>query len=478
MKHWLSFPFFFLTMVLLLGCRTAENSFPLFNGRDLKGWTTGGKQSVFRVENGILVCSPGNAALCLKKGSYRNFELTAEIMSMGGAAAELYFHTVSAGSGEQMAGYAVRLSNNREKAGSLSGIRNLYFPFVSDNDWYRMKIKVTENRVEVFMNEVRVNEYVQPENPWRGEKATKRLLGEGTFALQAGQGNGQLLIRSMSVTRLPEGEKTGLPVEKDWDTRVTQLMGQGFPLIDYHVHLKGGLTLEQAVENSQKLGINYGIAPNCGLHFPVTNDSSLFAYMREVKGKPIFRGMQAEGREWVTLFSPDAVSKFGYVFTDAMTFTDYRGRRNRIWMPEEVWVDDKEKFMDQMVGKIEAIFSQEPVDIYVNPTVLPASIMAEYDLLWTKERMERVVRVLAENRIALEINARYKVPKAEMIKLAKAAGIKFSFGTNNTGSELGRLEYCLQMIGECGLTPDDIFIPKADEEKPVNVKGLPGKITG
>ena len=161
-----------------------------------------------------------------------------------------------------------------------------------------------------------------------------------------------------------------------------------------------------------------------------------------------------------------------------MTFTDSKGRRNRIWMPEEVWVDDKQQFMDDLVEKIEAIFSQEPVDIYVNPTVLPAEIRGEYEQLWTKERMERVVKVLADNNIALEINARYKTPNSTMIKMAKEAGVKFAFGTNNTGRELGQLEYCLKMIDECGLTPNDMFEIKADAEKPVNVKGLPAKITG
>jgi N-acyl-D-aspartate/D-glutamate deacylase len=267
-------------------------------------------------------------------------------------------------------------------------------------------------------------------------------------------------------------------VDKEWDSLVTKLMRAGFPLVDYHVHLKGGLTIEELVENSQKLGINYGVAPNCGLHFPVTDDESLNEYIESVKGSPTFKGMQAEGREWITLFSPEAVAKFDYVFTDAMTFTDAKGRRNRIWIPEEVWVDDKQQFMDQMVEKIEAIMSQEPVDIYVNPTVLPAQIMGEYNELWTKERMERVVKVLADNNIALEINARYKTPSAEMIKMAKEAGVKFSFGTNNTGRDLGRLEYCIQMIEECKLTPNDMFEIKPDHLKPVKVKGLPEKITG
>src|SRR5690606_425376 len=159
---------------------------------------------------------------------------------------------------------------------------------------------------------------------------------------------------------------------------------------------------------------------------------SLYAYIDSVKGSPTFKGMQAEGREWVTLFSPEAVAKFDYVFTDAMTFTDSKGRRNRIWIPEEVWVDDKQQFMDQMVGKIEAIMSQEPVDIYVNPTVLPAQIMDEYTELWTKERMERVIKVLADNNIALEINASYKTPYAIKIQKAKEAGDNTCFDNINT----------------------------------------------
>ena len=163
--------------------------------------------------------------------------------------------------------------------------------------------------------------------------------------------------RNIRVKALPDGERMEPKVELAFDTLVTKLAKWGFPLVDYHVHLKGGLTIDEVVANSQKLGINYGIAPNCGLNFPVTNDSSLNAYIAEIKGSPTFKGMQAEGREWITLFSPEAVAKFDYVFTDAMTFTDYKGRRTRIWVPEEVWVDDKQQFMDQLVGKIEAIFS-------------------------------------------------------------------------------------------------------------------------
>lgn len=476
-------------LFLLISCGQQQDGWKdLFNGKDLSGWNAKENPGSFRVEEGMLVCSGPRGHLYYEAGeSFHNFELIAEVKTQPSANSGIYFHTAEQEDGWPSKGYEVQINNSHtgegnyretKKTGSLYAIRNVYYPMAADGEWFTMRIRVLENRVEVYIDEEKVVDYIQPDSPWRSDDMKDRLLSSGTFALQAHDENSTVYFRSIRVKRLPEAEKTVMKVEEEWDTTVTKLMSSGFPLVDYHVHLKGGLTLEQVKENSLMLGINYGVAPNCGLHFPVTDDQSLAAYMDTVRGQPLFRGMQAEGREWITLFSPEAVAKFDYVFTDAMTFTDYKGRRNRIWLADEVWVDDKEQFMDQMVSKIEAIFSQEPVDIYVNPTVLPDVLKPEHDQLWTKERMERVVKVLADNGIVLEINARYKTPNAAMIRIAKEAGIKFSFGTNNTGSDLGRLEYCLQMIEECGLTPSDIFIPKQHHEKPVIVKGLPDKITG
>jgi len=459
----------------------------MFDGETLNGWKKATEnQESFTVEDGAIKCS-GERSHLFYKGNFKNFEFEADVKTMEKANSGIYIHTKYQAEDYPLNGYEIQINNShrgpsqtypeRRKTGSIAGIRNIYYPFAKDNEWFKIRIKVVENFVEVFLNDIKVNEYTEPENPFRWEEAEKWKLGEGTIALQSHDPGSTTYYKNLKIKALPEGERKEVE-DKQWDTIVTKLMRAGFPLVDYHVHLKGGLTIEDVVANSQRLGINYGVAPNCGLHFPVTDDESLYAYMEEVKGSPTFKGMQAEGREWITLFSPEAISKFDYVFTDAMTFTDRKGRRNRIWIPEEVWVDDKQQFMDDLVAKIEAIFSQEPVDIYVNPTVLPAQLMPEYEELWTKERMERVIKVLADNGVALEINARYKTPKAEMIKMAKEAGIKFALGTNNVTKDLGHLEYCLEMIQECGLTPNDIFEPKSDAEKPVNVKGLPSKITG
>lgn len=83
----------------------------------------------------------------------------------------------------------------------------------------------------------------------------------------------------------------------------------------------------------------------------------------------------------------------------------------------------------------------------------------DYDKYWTDGRIERVLDVLQQHGIALEINARYRIPSFEIIRRAKARGIKFTFGTNNVDADFGRLEYCAEAIKQCGLTADDIWFP-------------------
>jgi histidinol phosphatase-like PHP family hydrolase len=184
----------------------------------------------------------------------------------------------------------------------------------------------------------------------------------------------------------------------------------------------------------------------------------------------VFAGMQAEGRDWVRLFSPATVARFDYVFTDARTLTDHRGRRVRLWVKEEVEIPDPQAFMDRLVKTIETILDKEPIDIYANPTYLPEVIAKDYDRLWTGKRMKRVVAALARNGVALEINDRLRLPGPALIKMAKEAEVKFAFGGDNSGGKLGRLKYCLQMVEKCALTADDLWSPRPDGEKPIQVR--------
>ena len=269
-----------------------------------------------------------------------------------------------------------------------------------------------------------------------------------------------LIIGCNSKTEKAVKEEKQVTPESRMIMKIAELKKAGYEIVDYHGHLKGGLTMEELLDHSKKTGITYGVAFNAGVGFPITDDATLLANYNKYKDYPVMLAMQAEGREWVDMFSKENISTFDYVFTDAMTWTDTKGRRMRLWMPEEVFVDDKDDFMDQLVSKIVGVMKDEPIDLYVNSTFLPDVLQPEYDVLWTEARMDKVIHAAVTNNVAIEINARYKIPSATFIKRAKAAGAKFSMGTNNVDKNLGTLDYAIDIIDECGLEPSDFFNPK------------------
>ena len=117
-------------------------------------------------------------------------------------------------------------------------------------------------------------------------------------------------------------------------------------------------------------------------------------------------------------------------------------------------------FQDWLGDRIETILKNEPMDLYVDPTYLPDAIHPMYDPLWTTNRMDCVIKALVDNDISLEINDRRRIPSPAFIKRAKADGVKFTIGTNNCrANDVGRLSYCIDMVQECGLTPEDMWIP-------------------
>ena len=424
----------------------------------------------------------------LADGDYRNFILTGKACMEKGAEASLFFHTdgksfarsgasghhgkaVSDGAGtdDGLSGYEVIFRNGpidgTRKTGSLAAVRNLYRSLVDDTEWFTFVIAVREKNIVVSIDSTEVVCYTEPEQPYRMEPYRDRLLGHGRIALKGVAG--KMTFSDLTVTGLPDDAVNPcdtMPVPDEQNDPVIRLQQRNFPLIDYHVHLKGGLTKDMAHAMSMNYGINYGVAPNAGeggVGRMLADDEEVYEYYDEVKDMPFLRGVQGEGRRWTMTFSQEALGVFDYLFTDAMTIVDHKGRLSRIYRPEEAHYDgiDKEQYMDHLVDQTVKILTNEPADIYANPTYIPDDMASDYDRYWTDERVDRVLDVLEKYGIALEINARYRIPSFDIIRKAKERGIRFTFGTNNVDADFGRLEYCIEAIEECGLTPDDLWFP-------------------
>jgi len=440
------------------GAQTGDQGWiPLFDGKSLDGWKAGDNAGTFSVREGAIVAHGPFSHLFyvgpVYYGDFKDFELKVDVRTEPEANGGIFFHSQYQEKGLVAQGFEVQVNNSDRtdplRTGSLYKMQNVKEAPATDGQWFTMHVVVEGKHVTVDVGGRKLVDWTEPSPPQPPSDRPGRVLGSGTFALQGHDERSTVYYKNIYVKPL-------------------------FPLADYHVHLKGGLTIDDVVALAQKHAIKVGVAENCGVGFPTRNDEALAAALQKLEGKPVYRAMQAEGREWVKMFSPEMIAKFDYVFTDSMTWTNDRGKRMRLWIPNEVEIGDKQAFMDMLVEKTVGILSNEPIDIYVNPTFLPADIAKEYDTLWTDERMDKVIQAAAKNGVAIEINSRYMLPSEKFIRRAKAAGCTFSFGTNNGGKDdLGDLAYSRLMIKRCGLTKGDMFVPKPDGQKPVQKKGLP-----
>jgi len=255
------------------------------------------------------------------------------------------------------------------------------------------------------------------------------------------------------------------------------------PLVDYHVHLDERITLEKALEISRQRGVRFGIVehagrPELGYRGMLTRDEDLRRYLDMLAGKPVYRGIQAEGLDWMDCFSPRLVAELDYVLTDALTVPQrvFKGAGGdepliKLWTPAAKVIEDPQGFMDRYVDFHVEVMRREPIDILANPTFLPAAIEAEHASLWTRERMEKVIEAARRYGVAIEINSRYRLPSEDFLRLAHKAGVKFSFGSNIHGPDVGRLDYCLEMARKLGLSSRDIFQPAPPGQKPIQRRG-------
>lgn len=461
----------------------------LFDGRSMRGWKPNENPDSWKVEDGCLVCHGKRSHLfyngATRNANFLNFELETEVLTEPGTNSGVFFHTRFQDNGWPAQGFEVQINNThhgegnyveRKKTGSLYGVRNQYKSLARDGEWFKLNILVRSKNVQIRVNDALVVDFTEPVPPIVSDEGRQRVFSSGTFALQGHDAGSKARFRRIRVRPLPDDAKApgATPAASDEIARqIMDLSAHNYPVVDFHSHLKGGLTLDDVLARSRATGIFYGVAVNCGKGFPVQDEASARQFAQSLEGKPVFLAMQAEGREWVDMFSKPAVSVFDYVFTDSMTWTDRHGKRMRTWIPEEVGtIADPQEFMDTLVERAVGILEHEPIDIYVNPTYVPDQLAKDYDALWTDERIAKVVRAAKANNVAVELNDRYKLPGKRFVQAAKAEKVKFTFGTNNAGpADLRRCDYGLQMIKECGLAWQDFFTPAPVGERAVDRKG-------
>ncbi|MBQ2631887.1 MAG: hypothetical protein IJG13_19600 [Kiritimatiellae bacterium] len=400
----------------------------------------------------------------------RNFFLSGKCRLSKDAEAALRFHSDASGKGYEVLFHNGSIDGTR-KTGSLSHVRNLYRSMARDEEDFRFEVKVREKNVEVWINFMPVVRYTEGDRPYRLPQHAKMLFSHGDFVFEGRSGSVE--FSDMVLEPLRDGVVNPddiYPCADESRDPVIRLQQEDFPVVNWHVHVKGGWTPRQAYAKSLADGINYGVSVNIygkivhkgdgGFGRMIETDDEALEYLSSMGGWPFMHGFQGEGRKWTASFTEKSLAACDFLFTDSMTIVD-RNRQIRLYRPEEFTLNGRtaEEWMDFYVSQIELILDNEPADIYANPMFLPPGLAKDADALWTDARIDRVLNRLARHKIALEINSRYRIPSHKVLRRAKARGVKFTFGTNNVDANIGRLEWSLEAVRECGIVKGDMWFP-------------------
>ena len=248
--------------------------------------------------------------------------------------------------------------------------------------------------------------------------------------------------------------------------------GLDFPLMDLHVHLDNS-TIDKVLELPAARSVKFGIVEHAGTKenkYPVvlSNDAELKARNAMLEGRPVYKGIQAEWTDWMGCFSREALAQLDYVLTDTMTFPGKNGQRVKLWEPgveQRIDMADQQGFMDRYVDWHLEIITKQPIDLLANVSWLPTPLANEYDKFWTPQRVKKVLDAAVKYQVAIEISSSFKLPQLSFLKAAKAAGVKFAFGSNGRYPNMGKLDHSVQMAKTLGLTKSDMFTPAPDGQK-------------
>lgn len=284
-----------LTSLWCLGASAAQGQWQsLFDGKTMNGWQPSERPESWAIKDGTIITQGDRSHLFytgpVANHEFRNFEFMAEVMTLPGSNSGVFIHTKSPGPGLPPTGYELQVINSNPKTppgayvehkmtGSIYAVRNTWRTTVRDHEWFEYRIKVSGKTIQTFINGMLICEYTEPPDPWRSNDRKTRVLGSGTFALQAHDPGSVARFRNLRVRLLPDNAPSlGTPIaDRELDELITRMSNDNYALIDLGIVAPAGSAGEPIAQSARFFGMTLGPWPPDALaratrHVVIVND--------------------------------------------------------------------------------------------------------------------------------------------------------------------------------------------------------------
>lgn len=182
----------------------------LFDGHSLDGWKASETPGSFSVVDGTLVVKGPRSHLFyvgdLAGHDFKNFELSAEVLTKPKANSGIYFHTEWQQTGWPAKGYEIQVNNTHKdpkRTAGIYGIKDNFTAPVADGTWFTLHIRVEGKRIVASVDGKVISDFTEPEEWTPPANFAGRRLGRGTFAVQGHDPESEVHYRNLKVRLLP-----------------------------------------------------------------------------------------------------------------------------------------------------------------------------------------------------------------------------------------------------------------------------------
>lgn len=232
-------------------------------------------------------------------------------------------------------------------------------------------------------------------------------------------------------------------------------------LPDLHIHSTfsdGELEAHDAVRVVRHRHHLVGVADHLSPYHIMWDEISFRSYLSALSRLKCWRAAElCVGH--IPQFDLELLKELDYVIAGVHALRFPNGKSLFLWdsritpqdpnLVAQVYLDSVKQF----AGKIH-------FNILAHPTYLPRNICAPGQTPWTEERLEQLIQLSLKHGFALELSGHWKVPGETLIRMGRAAGVKFSTGSDgHSEAMLADLRYPQECIEKFGITESELFIP-------------------